>query len=250
MTQKMFDDELLEAFMNNFYGYGNYQGDFWFIGMEEHCSNSFEAVQSRLNVWQKRGKHELEDVAGYHIELGIPEPFRDKKPKLQKTWNALIRILLSINNGVPPTHDEVLAYQKNLWARQNGNECLLELFPLPSRSTSDWLYVEHSNLPNLVSRERYEQVWANPGIKRLKNLIETYHPKVVVFYSFKYRKKYWKEIVGSNLTLAHASEKLYTYRKERTLFVVVKHPRPRRSNVPNSYFDQVGQFIKSELSKH
>ncbi|BAY34333.1 hypothetical protein NIES2107_62380 [Nostoc carneum NIES-2107] len=30
-----FDDELLEKIIETFYGYGNYQGNYWFIGMEE-----------------------------------------------------------------------------------------------------------------------------------------------------------------------------------------------------------------------
>ena len=32
---EQFDDLLLDEFAHNFYGYGNYGGQFWFIGMEE-----------------------------------------------------------------------------------------------------------------------------------------------------------------------------------------------------------------------
>lgn len=245
MTQKMFDDELLQAFMNNFYGYGNYKGDFWFIGMEEHCDDSFDEVQNRLNVWQKRGKHGLEDVADYHIELGKPKSFRDKKPTLQGTWSKLIHVLLTAQIGMPPAREEVRAYQQKFWARHKGNECLLELFPLPSPSTKHWLYADHSQLPSLVSRERYRYDWERPRIVQLKNSIETYHPKVVVFYSFDYLK-YWHEIVGNNLMPAEAGE-LYACRKNQSLFVVVKHPNTR--GITNNYFHNAGQFIKSELSK-
>lgn len=232
--------------MNNFYGYGNYKGDFWFIGMEEHCRDSFEEVQNRLNVWQKRGKHELEDVAGYHTELGIPEPFRDKKPTLQPTWSKLIQVLLTAQTGMPPDQEEVRAYQQRLWARHKGNECLLELFPLPSPSTKHWLYSDHSHLSSLVSRERYRDDWGSSRIVELKNYIQVYCPKVVIFYSFNYLK-YWHEIAGSNLMLAETGE-LYACQKDETLFVVVKHPNTR--GITNNYFHNVGQFIKSELSKH
>ena len=34
---EQFDDLLLDEFAHKFYGYGNYGGQFWFIGMEEGC---------------------------------------------------------------------------------------------------------------------------------------------------------------------------------------------------------------------
>ncbi|MFN8486089.1 MAG: hypothetical protein U0350_00775 [Caldilineaceae bacterium] len=246
MIGKMFDDELLHAFMNNFYGYGNYQGNFWFIGMEEHCSGSFDEVQKRLNVWRDRGKRELDDLFDYHTELGLTEAFCNEKSK-HNTWDKLIRILFTANTDKLPTPDNVRIYRQKDWGRQNGNECLLELFPLPSRSMKDWLYDKYSRLPSLVSRKQYSQAWSGPRIERLKKRLETYQPKVVVFYSLKYREKYWERIVGRPFT--KTSEKLYVYRKAQTLFVVINHPSPPRRSLPDSYFDNAGQFIKSELSK-
>jgi hypothetical protein len=120
--------------MGNFYGYGNYRGQYWFIGMEEGGGDSFDEISKRLTVWDRRGRYELEDVADYHIELGIDWPFAEK-PKLQSTWAKLIRVLLSIE-GRSPTTDEVRLYQQRLWARSTGKVCLLELLPLPSPSTN------------------------------------------------------------------------------------------------------------------
>lgn len=79
--QTMFDDHLLTEFMNKFYGYGNFATPYWFIGMEEGGGDSFEEVAQRLTVWKQRGRRELEDVADYHMALGITHPF-DAKPKL------------------------------------------------------------------------------------------------------------------------------------------------------------------------
>jgi hypothetical protein len=52
----MIDDILLEEFINNFYGYGNYHGKYWFIGMEEGGGNSIEEINRRLASWNTRGR--------------------------------------------------------------------------------------------------------------------------------------------------------------------------------------------------
>lgn len=129
-----FDDQLLHTFMHGFYGYGNYQADYWFVGMEEGGGDTVQEINQRLTVWDQRGRREVEDVAEYHLALGIIHPFVEKA-KLQPTWAKLIRVLLSIE-GLSPTKEEVRRYQQQQWARSNGNVCLLELLPLPSPSTS------------------------------------------------------------------------------------------------------------------
>ncbi len=35
LGQDFFNDELIERIVDAFYGYGNYKGNYWFIGMEE-----------------------------------------------------------------------------------------------------------------------------------------------------------------------------------------------------------------------
>ncbi len=35
----IFNDQLLQNFMQRFYGYGTYAGDYWFVGMEEGGGN-------------------------------------------------------------------------------------------------------------------------------------------------------------------------------------------------------------------
>ncbi|WP_414575733.1 hypothetical protein [Anabaena sp. CCY 9402-a] len=54
-----FDDALLEKRIETFYGYGNYQGKYWFIGMEE-AGGDFQDVNHRINIWANRGKKEIE----------------------------------------------------------------------------------------------------------------------------------------------------------------------------------------------
>jgi hypothetical protein len=50
------DESLLQEFMSNFYGYGNYAAPYWFIGMEEGGGDTIEEITRRLTVWDQRGR--------------------------------------------------------------------------------------------------------------------------------------------------------------------------------------------------
>ena len=41
----MLEPNVLEAYISNYYGYGNWQSDIWFVGMEEGGGKSLEEVQ-------------------------------------------------------------------------------------------------------------------------------------------------------------------------------------------------------------
>lgn len=235
MTE-LFNDQLLNEFVQNFYGYGNYNGQFWFIGMEEGGGNSFSEINKRLNAWRRRGRRALEDVAQYHAEIELTDWFNDK-PKLQPTWNKLIRILLS-SNGQLPTTEQVREYQKISLGRSNGDTCLVELLPLPSPSTEVWLYAQYSYLPYLNTREKYKQRCLPLRIKHLQTQITQYKPKAVVFYGLSYYK-YWQMIAG--IDLWQKTDKIYTGYNRTTFFMMTKHPATQ--GVTNEYFHQVGRLI-------
>lgn len=236
-----FDDQLLDEFAHTFYGYGNYSGRYWFIGMEEGGGNSFAEITKRLTTWAKRGKRELEDVAEYHTEVGITHLFNET-PKLQPTWNKLIRTLLT-SDGQVPTTEQVRNYQKTSLGRPNGNTCLVELLPLPSPSMGRWLYGEHSRLAYLGNRETYRQACFAPRIAHLRQRIGEYRPSVVIFYSFTYRE-HWQEVAGVDF---RQESDVYIGRNHASLFMITKHPAAK--GVTSEYFHQVGKTI-SELLPH
>ncbi|MGB7412652.1 MAG: hypothetical protein WA902_00450 [Thermosynechococcaceae cyanobacterium] len=238
----LFDDKLLSDFVQNFYGYGNYSGQFWFIGMEEGGGNSFPEINTRLTAWANRGKSELEDLAEYHNDIGVMNWFTDK-PKLQPTWNKLIRILLS-SSGKLPTTEQVREYQKTLLGRLIGDTSLLELLPLPSPSIGQWLYAQYSQLPYLEDREAYRQECIEFRITHLQDRINQYRPKAVIFYSLSYQE-YWKKIAG--VDFHQNSAKIYFGRNESTLFVMTKHPAAQ--GVTSDYFHQVGQLIATSSTE-
>jgi hypothetical protein len=183
-----FDDKLLAAFAHTFYGYGNYKGAYWFIGMEER-GDSFQDVATRLFVWDRHGRPELEDVALFHNEIGHGYLF-EKRPKLSKTWNKLIRILLSAEGRLLSDKEDearterVREYQRTSLGRKQGQSCMIELLPLPSPSTKDedWMYVEHSALDYCANRKVYKAHFMPLRANHIKERIAQYRPQVVVFY--------------------------------------------------------------------
>ena len=129
-----FDDQLLAEFADSFFGYGDYRGRVWFVGMEEGGGDSFEELNRRFDVWRERGKQELEDLPAYSRLVGVGRWFEDR-PKLQSTWSKLIRLYLSAYE-TPSGTDAVREFQRARLGRQDGDIALLELLPLPSPSTS------------------------------------------------------------------------------------------------------------------
>jgi len=231
------NDQLLDDFVHGFFGYGNYGGQFWFIGMEEGGGNSYAEVAKRLEAWAFRGKHEIEDVAAYHTAIGITHLFGDR-PRLQSTWSMLIRILLT-SKGQIPTTEQVREYQKTSLGRSAGDHCLVELLPLPSPSTSHWLYAQHSGLPYLADRETYRQHCLQFRSAHLRKRIREYRPATVIFYGLSYCE-YWQEITG--IDFLEEPDGVYTGRDNSTLFVVTKHPAA--TGVTNEYFHRVGRVIQ------
>lgn len=230
----MLDDLLLVDYMSRFFGYGNYQGTYWFIGMEEGGGDTFTEVSNRLSVWNKRGRHKVEDIADYHIDLGIPHWFNGNA-RLQPTWAKLIRVLLS-TEGQPPAKEEVRDYQRRWWARRTGKVCLLELLPLPSPSTRQWPYGEISELPELADRTRYREHWSERRLQALRRRIATHQPRVVMSY-----REYWSAIAGADPRPVLAGE-TYVHHTADRLFMALKHPAAR--GVTNAYFHEAGRYVR------
>ncbi|MCC5911649.1 MAG: hypothetical protein JJT76_14585 [Clostridiaceae bacterium] len=45
MGEKL-DRSLVENYMNNFFGYGNFDGDYWLVGIEERGGENYQDVKS------------------------------------------------------------------------------------------------------------------------------------------------------------------------------------------------------------
>jgi hypothetical protein len=231
-----FDDGLLQEYMEGFYGFGNYAGAYWFVGMEEGGGSDAGYVTRKITDWRDSGRQELQ---GYSSEHSWDRWF-GPHARLQPTWSRLIRILLSAE-GQPVDREDVRRYQRTQLGRSAGNDCLLELLPLPSPSTGDWLYGRHSRLPALVSRAVYIQAWSQQRATHIQQRIAEYKPKAVVFYSRSAHYLYWWKHIARVPFVATALDGCQLGSNGATVFAIVKHPVARGPS--NAYWATAGQLI-------
>ena len=114
------DDQLLQEYVNGFYGYGSYSGDFWFVGMEEGSTGRFDEIARRITGWSRRGRNELEDVVDYHNAIGIYGLF-EPRARIQPTWGGLIKIILSAQ-GQDINRENVRRFQQHSLGRVTSQE--------------------------------------------------------------------------------------------------------------------------------
>jgi hypothetical protein len=233
----MLNDQLLEAFINGFYGFGNYQASYWFIGMEEGGADTPKKIADQLEIWDKWGRKELLDVAEYAHEMNITRWYGDD-PKLQPTWKHLIRIVLTAK-GQPFDRDKMRQYQKNEFGTKNGDTCLLELLPLPAPSIASWLYKDISALPYLTSRKTYREFVVGSRIAHFQDKITRHQPKAVILYGSGY-DSYWKTIAGID-AWGKSPEGVTFSANNSTIFISSKHPVAHGAT--NEYFQNIGKLI-------
>ncbi len=231
---EMFDDQLLYQFMDSFYGSGHYTAPYWFVGMEEGGHGTFQEVAERLTAWKAWGCRELHELGD------VNAPWFRPRAKIQPTWGKLIRILLSAA-GQDPSTEQVREYQKTRLGRNAGDDCLLELLPLPSPSTGQWLYGKHSRLPYLANREAYTRFWAERRAGHIRQRVAEHHPKAVVFYSINtYYQAWWRQIAAVSFAPTDL-DGLLIGRNEHTVFAITRHPAAR--GVTSTYFHEIGKII-------
>ena len=233
-------DNLLVQYMLRFAGYGNLDGDYWMIGLEEGGGNTVEEIERRLAIWEESGQNQLEDLKHYHDKIGVKRWF-GSRAKLQPTWNKLIRIIYGIKDLSPQT-DDIREYQRTQLGRFNGETCLTELMPLPSPSSNHWLYADISALPELKSRKSYLHHWAPIRFHMLSKLISKNRPKFVVYYGMGYYQDWWSQLMPANHKTIHIDGvKAYLGENEGAVFAV--SPHPVATGVKNTFFHELGRAM-------
>ncbi len=238
-SEQRLNNNTLELYMKNFFGYGTWSADVWFIGMEEGGGNTLNEIKSRINSWDKRGQKKLEDLFEYHKCIIDKPKFFGDSPVLQSTWSKLIRIFLSFN-GRPSDTGDVREYQSKKWGRCNGETCLLELFPLPSPSTNQWLYQEYSFLPFLINRTSYKHYLFKDRSEAIRSKFKEYKPSKVIFYGIGY-KEYWEGLVGK-IFIKNDNPVLYTTTASGISFYIIPHPVAK--GMKSGDFENIGRYIK------
>lgn len=204
MSKKI--SEIILDRIKNFWGYGNLESPVWIVGMDERFdpSESQEMLEEQFRYAETKMIDGMLNASrskrNEWKHLANMEPFL-MDGDLQSTWKYPIALYLYFHSGIPLTIDErsnvIKEYQRNILADVDKKEmATLELSPLPCPSTKeeDWLY-KSSGLVGLSSRKEYEKNYLPDRAEKLKELIQKYKPKLIIFYSMKYLN-YWEKIIG------------------------------------------------------
>jgi hypothetical protein len=241
------DGNSLRTFVSDYFGYGNLNSPYWFIGKEEGGSVTLAENNLRISKWVDMGSPTTLDTYVYHKNLGVSDY---EFSRIQPTYTKIIQILLHLD-GSGSDMDVRRAFQAGKLGRVDANHALLELMPLASRSTGLWLWKEQvSKALNLHTRKQYWETIMPKRIVALKDLIAKYKPKLVLFYST--QSDYinaWSQIAGAGAWEWHKISPYMKYGLQQvgnTLYVITTHPTMK--GIKGTDFTEVAEAIKSRLT--
>jgi hypothetical protein len=237
-------ERLLASFLQTFFGFGTYGGRYWFVGMEEGGDPTLAESLGRIARWGERGEQEIEDLAGHRRGNDATVKWFRERPPIEPTWGKLIRLLLAAEGHDAASREAVRAYQRDRLGADDGETCLLELLPLPSRSSKAWIYGGLSSPPDLSSKETYRERYAPARAEHLKQRVQERRPTVVVFYSAdRWYRRWWELIADAPFAQVRAGPHSFDMaRNGVTTFAIVKHPATK--GLPNAYFEAVGRAVR------
>lgn len=212
-------DLLIRERIKNFWGYGNLNGPYWFVGMEEGYSEENETLLDRFKA---TSYHQTCDIYDHlKIDHGHVYWFEEGAP-IQPTWRRLVEMLIYSETGKHPDKEDIRRFQIEHLGRIKSNHALLELMPLPSKSISEkhWLYAD-SGVEGLSSRKEYLETHKDERIEGLQALIEEHKPKYVICYSLSYQED-WQKLTDAPFIEVNP-RRLYLARDGKTTIAITPH---------------------------
>lgn len=193
----LIDEQALQCWIDNFYGYGSWQARFWFVSHEESGTDIPEEVAEKLHYFctlQNRDAATLCDIR----ELYRAAAFRAEGPRALKFsnlydyrfgagatlhgyWKNLIAFVHGYRDEKLP---DLLDYQQNHFVALSArNEALIRLYPLPAHDHA-WYYawLDLPTLSFLKSRAAYQEYLYSRRIGNIMGNIITHKPEVVLMY--------------------------------------------------------------------
>lgn len=218
----------MENYIATKIGYGNPNGDYWFIGPEE--GGSISSLNQRIAIWNQLGKDQhFHDLKSFHLEFKHgTEQFFEGKVKMQNTWNGIIEILFGILDE-EISLEEKKKYQSTFLGTDSGETMLGELFPFSSKSLNDNDWLQFFG----TTKNEYWEKYSDQRIQLLTEKIKEFKPKLVVFYSESFQSQ-WKEIIhaldAQQITTNNGNLPLATFANDSTTFCIVPHPVSLKMN--------------------
>lgn len=260
---------LLTDYIENFFGYGHSDANYWFIGLEEGDLTQGKELDIRLANWEKEDDPHFMDVVESHKNLAGSVFYCKKgnnQVKHQPTITRIVKMYLIIkgmfsaeqalqNNEL--FHDKSLNIQGGGFARKDNkyDSLIMELYPLPCYKTSTWDYA--SKFPEidwLSSKSSYKNYIEDHRISEIFSLIKTKMPKVVVFYFLNAKTiKFIKDTCFKHLdqtlkTKEIGKETILFCTFENTVIYAIKHVNAAAGMSNNDLYD-IAEDIRSKLKK-
>jgi hypothetical protein len=221
------NDEI-ENMARNFFGYGRWDAQYWFIGPEP----AGDRHTQRAAAFKNLGIDGLCDCKEFHDEIEV-----DWSGKLQKTWKRLILLLKSFvgEEGEKEFPDRgnlaqsLLSYQRSRWGLRNGDTCVIELRGLNTKDNAEYREICNTELAGRIERIQ----------DRLK--ASQHKPKLVVMYG-KTEEGRWGQIADLPLVLDRP------VKHGPTTFVFAYHPNARGHKgdywLKDSYWEDLGTWAR------
>ncbi|MBX2898571.1 MAG: hypothetical protein KF775_02915 [Cyclobacteriaceae bacterium] len=194
-------EQKLNHWLDNFYGYGSWQAQFWFIGYEEPGGDVPEEVADKFNYFfdaHQKNSPTLCDIREVyeHVRITPENPkaelfsnrfdYRFGEKAIESTiWKNLAAFVHSYNQKPEP---DLFAYQKKHFAQPGAKrEALIPLYPLPGSHTHSWHYnwLNLAGCDFLKSQDRYEEYVYSQRIQTILSKIKEHKPEVVLLYGMK-----------------------------------------------------------------
>ena len=192
-------EKTLIHWIDNFYGYGSWQAQFWFIAYEEGGGDVPEEVAEKFNYFYNGHASVTEPTLCDIRELSKHVAVRWEGPKANLfanryqyrfgnnaiqhgVWKNLIAFVHGYRNEKLP---DLLEYQKHNFALPFAKrEAWMSLYPLPSPHNHAWYYswLDIPQLSFLKSRTLYEAQVFESRMSGIFSSIRKYKPEVVLMY--------------------------------------------------------------------
>lgn len=215
----MITPDILQNRIKNFWGYGSLEAPVWIVGMEEGLNPTTDTEELEVRFRAADGKTTIDMRRDMAHLVGHMKWFRKNSP-IQATWKYPIALYLYLKNKKVPSQQDIRDHQGLVLGDTVLKESTtIELMPLPSQSANEstWLYKKYG-IPNLSSRKEYLATYKPKRVQELKNLVQTYSPKLVIFYSIGYLLE-WAEIIGKKPE--KITSQMYFAQNSKTTFCIL-----------------------------
>jgi hypothetical protein len=165
---------VLDAIIQNVFGYGRIDAPLWFIGYEEHCEDERDAERRLSAMATFTG---AQDVFDAHERMGHPNPVNTSVwPEMQEIVRAA---------GLRDVHV----------GRRDSDVFLVELLPLPHANKDAW-YADLYGALGYGGRDEYVKAVLPKRIQSLRALVADHRPKVVLLHHSFNKDSLLRDLIG------------------------------------------------------